>query len=69
MWFLLQCTIITLVAGWLYGQTPNPYAAGLVGVAAAWLATWILSKATPSVSLLPLGLLYQGHYLASPNAT
>lgn len=41
MWFLLQGTIITAVAGWLHDKTPNPVARGVVGFAAAWLATWL----------------------------
>jgi len=45
MWFLLQGSIIVGVAGWLHDKTPNPWARGIIGFAAAWSATVILSIA------------------------
>jgi len=45
VWFLLQGSIIVGVSGWLHDKTPNGVARGIIGFAAAWLATVILSIA------------------------
>lgn len=45
MWFLFQAAIMIAVAGTgvKYHWSANPYAIGVVAVAAAWLGTKLLS--------------------------
>jgi hypothetical protein len=47
VWLLLQSSIIISVSwvGIYHEWTPNKYALGVVAVGAAWLATWLISKA------------------------
>jgi hypothetical protein len=40
-WFLIQSAIILLVVNWLHGKTPNKVVPGFLGVAAAFIVTWL----------------------------
>jgi hypothetical protein len=41
-WYLFQGTIIVLVVAYVHDKTPNKVVPGILGVAAAWAATWII---------------------------
>jgi hypothetical protein len=45
--YLLQATIVgaVMIHNEYHHWTPNKVAAGIIGFAAAWLATWLISKA------------------------